>query len=331
MIKVIIETKRDTTMDLIERDHTTEIAQRLASFSRNAHGALSPNTERALRADIRVFSLWCAQNGLQALPATPETVASFIDEIGAQKKPATLRRYVSSISTFHRAAGLESPSGAQVVRLALKRQARSRGTRQRQAAPLTRRHVDQILGASGTTLTDRRNKALIAVAYDTLARRSELVALNVSDFEPSEDGSGTVMINRSKADQDGLGQARYIAADTMTLVRAWLDAADITDGPIFRRMHRGARVSDKRLSAGSVATIFRQLAKRAGLDPRAISGHSSRVGAAQDAIAAGLEMPMVMQMGGWKSPSMVARYSERLLASRSGSAKLAAMQGRTAD
>ena len=61
-----------------------------------------------------------------------------------------------------------------------------------------------------------------------------------------------------------------------------------------------------------------------------ISGHSSRVGAAQDMAASDrIEMPAIMQAGGWKSPQMVARYTQRQAARRSGAAKLAELQNRT--
>ena len=59
-----------------------------------------------------------------------------------------------------------------------------------------------------------------------------------------------------------------------------------------------------------------------------ISGHSCRVGGAQDMVAAGLELSEIMQAGGWRTPTMVARYSEKQIARRGAAAKLAAIQDR---
>ncbi|MCY4499362.1 MAG: hypothetical protein OXC14_19015 [Rhodospirillaceae bacterium] len=73
------------------------------------------------------------------------------------------------------------------------------------------------------------------------------------------------------------------------------------------------------------------MAHGAGLPQDAIaslSAHSARVGAAQDMIACGIEMPAILQAGRWKSTAMVNRYGERLLARRSGAAQLARIQGR---
>jgi hypothetical protein len=65
-----------------------------------ARGAYAGNTERALRADVTIFTAWCSDAGEIALPAVAATVAAFIDAIAALKAPATVRRYVSSIATL---------------------------------------------------------------------------------------------------------------------------------------------------------------------------------------------------------------------------------------
>ena len=73
------------------------------------------------------------------------------------------------------------------------------------------------------------------------------------------------------------------------------------------------------------------MARRAGLGAdivSGLSGHSTRVGAVQDMIASGIELPAILQAGRWKSTSMVNRYGERLLARRGGAAQLARLQRR---
>ncbi len=85
------------------------------------------------------------------------------------------------------------------------------------------------------------------------------------------------------------------------------------------------------LDESQVPRIYRAMAERAGLPApivQRLSGHSSRVGAAQDMIASGIGIPAIMQAGRWKSASMVQRYGERLLAKRNGAAQLARLQKR---
>jgi len=309
---------------------TLALALALARHAEAARGAYSPHTERALRADTAVFTGWCAANGFAALPAAAETVAAFIDAMGLAKAPATVRRYVASVAAMHRAARLPNPCVEDAVRLALKRLHRARGRAQAQAAPLTRDRVDRMLEAAGDGPRALRNRALLAVAYDSLYRRSELVALQCADLEQGSQGDGTLALRRSKTDTEGRGSTRYLAGDTMRAVLAWSEAAGHGDGALFRSVSKAGAIGGP-LDPGDVARVFKAMAAAAGLDASvvaAISGHSSRVGAAQDQVRHGVELPAVMQAGGWTTPAMVARYTARLDARRSGAAKLAMLQNR---
>lgn len=302
----------------------------LETHASQARGAYATNTERALRADIVIFTGWCDVADRAHLPASPATVAAFIDAMGETKAPATVRRYVSSVSTYHRAAGVQNPAESMGVKLALKRLHRAKGRAQAQAAPLNRQAVERMLDATPDTLQGLRNRAMAAVAYDTLARRSELVALQADDLEMGADGAATIIIQRSKTDQEGAGMVRYLAADTMRHVMAWREAASLTDGALFRAVGKGGRIGEA-LDGAEVSRIFKIMAKAAGMaasDVDRISGHSSRVGAAQDMVRHGVELPAVMQAGGWRTPEMVGRYTARLDARRSGAAKLAVLQNR---
>lgn len=75
-----------------------------------------------------------------------------------------------------------------------------------------------------------RNATLIAVTYDTLLRRSELVSLYVEDLQKGPDGSGTVLVRRSKTDQEGEGAIKYLAPDAMAHIDGWLSAARLAAG-----------------------------------------------------------------------------------------------------
>ncbi len=319
------------------------LIERLDEYARTAAGAFAQNTERALAADTRVFAAWCGANGHAMLPASPETVAAFIDAQAELKAPATVARYRASIAALHRAAGLENPCQAEAVRLAIRRMNRAKGRRQKQAEPLNRGSVERMLGRQGAALSqnaantpveaprliDQRDAALIAVAYDTLLRRSELVSLRIEDLQRGPDGSATILVRRTKTDQDGEGAVKYLAPDTLRHLDAWLAGAGFLSGPVFRPVDKLGRAGDAALEAQEVRRLFQKLAANAGVIlPRPPSGHSTRVGAAQDMLAAGLELGEVMQAGSWKSVTMVARYGERLLARRGAARKLATVQNR---
>ena len=120
-----------------------------------------------------------------------------------------------------------------------------------------------MLRASGDSLRALRELALLAVAYDTLMRESEAVALLISDLEFSPDGSGVVTIRRSKTDQEGQGMRRYIHIDTVSYLRQWLATAGHSHGAVFRSVPKGGRLGSA-LAAPEVARIFRRFAERAG-------------------------------------------------------------------
>ncbi len=206
---------------------------------------------------------------------------------------------------------------------------RRKGRRQEQAKGLTGALRERLLDATGEGLIDARNRALLAVAYDTLLRRGELVALQVADIVEEVDGAATVLVRRSKADPEGRGATVYLARDSVALVREWLERSGVAHGRLFRSLARGA--VGERLDASQVPRIFKAMAERAGLPVEVvgrISGHSTRVGAAQDMVAGGIGMAAILHAGRWKTPAMVNRYGEGLLARRSGAAQLARLQHR---
>ncbi len=90
----------------------------------------------------------------------------------------------------------------------------------------------------------------------------------------------------------------------------------------------GANFGRGALDAGDVARIFKRLADQAGIEADDISGHSTPVGAAQDLAAAGFGLPEILVAGGWRSPTMVGRYTERQAAAGGAMARLAQRQNR---
>ena len=302
----------------------------ISEWLESAAGALSRNTERALRSDLRVYSAWCRREGLRPWPARAVPLVRFIGAMARIKAPATVRRYVSSIVALHKAAGWKDPLANLTVRMAMQRMYRKQGRRQVQASGLTWPLRKRLLAASGDRLIDARNRALLAVAYDAMLRRSELVSLQVSDLSMEPDGSATLLVRRGKTDPQGEGSVLFLAPDTMDLVMEWLRQGDIGEGFVFRSIGKGGMPGGA-LDPGQVPRIYKSMAKNAGLGEdivAGLSGHSTRVGAVQDMIASGIGLPAILQAGRWKSTSMVNRYGERLLARRGGAAQLARLQRR---
>jgi integrase len=194
----------------------------------------------------------------------------------------------------------------------MRRALRTKPRRQKQALGLTRVLRDQLIAVCPDTLRGRRDRALIAVGYDTLCRRSELVSLRREDLSPLDNGAMSILVRRAKNDPFGDGRYGFLSQPTARLLMDWLDAAEIKQGSLFRRI-TGRWVGPDALHPYSVNRILKEAAKRAGLARNVVadlSGHSMRVGAAQDLMADGLGILPIMQAGGWKSTNVIGRYVE---------------------
>ncbi|ABK44183.1 phage integrase family protein [Magnetococcus marinus MC-1] len=265
-------------------------------------------THKARSSDAKRFVQWCQQQGVKALPASPETVTGYIEAMIQDKALATVRRYVSSISTLHSAVEMCNPAHSPEVRESLRKAADqcerpSKGTR-----PITREMVQRMVQATLGSTRDLRDVALLMVAYDTMLRRTEMVALDVANFHFGRDGFATVTCHSE--DDLALPTTRCIAPDTVRAVEAWMRASNTSTGPMFRSIDRAGVIGD-RLSDRGLVRAFKRLARQAGLDPEGISGLSCRVGAAGDMMKEGFRLKEVMQAGGWRSPVMVSRYHQQ--------------------
>jgi integrase len=303
----------------------------LLEWQAMAEGAYSANTLRARKADGAIFQAFCESRGEPFLPADPQTIRAFIeDRVKEGKKPATVKRYVATIARVHIAAGLLNPCSSEAVRLGLKKMGRETSARQHQAHPLGWKDIKEFIEGAGEGLRADRERAMLCVAYETLARRGELVALEVRDIDFHPDGTGQALICRGKTDAEGQGRAAYLSRETVRWLKIWLEHAGISEGAVFRRLIGQTQVGGS-LNPGSIAPIFKRVAQWIGMPARfvaEVSGHSTRVGAAQDLAELDIDLAAITQAGGWKSPRMPLQYAEKINAARSGMARAAATAGR---
>jgi integrase len=308
--------------------------ERLREWQGMAEGAYSANTLRAQKADGAIFQAFCERRGESFLPADPKTIRAFIEhEVNSNKKPATVRRYIATIGRAHIGAGLLNPCSGEAVRLGLKRMGRETSARQDQARALGWKEIKDFIVSAGQGLRADRERALLCVAYETLARRGELVAFEVRDIDFHPDGTGQALIRRGKTDAEGRGRVAYLSRETVKWLKIWLEHAKISEGAVFRRLIGRDEIGDA-LHPGSVAPIFKRVAQWIGMPARfvaEVSGHSTRVGAAQDLAELDIDLAAITQAGGWKSTRMPLKYAEKINAARSGMAKAAERMGRESE
>ncbi len=276
-------------------------------------GAYAESTIRAYRADIQCFVNWCSSNGKRPFPANPKLIARFISEDADLSSTSTIKRRLAAISKIHRLLKLTNPIQDEEVKLALRRAFRGKFARPKQALGLTAKMRDKLIEAcSDGSMTAKRDRALISVGYDTLSRRSELSAICLEDIIFSDRGGSKVIIRRAKNDQYGQGRVAYISNKSTNFLKAWIKAAKIDSGPLFRSIKHN-KIHTKAIHPHSINRIIKKAAEKAGMSQQEISnlsGHSMRVGTAQDMMIAGLDILPIMAAGGWKTTNVVARYIE---------------------
>ena len=276
--------------------------------------AYALNTIRAYRTDFEEFIIFCNENKLLALPAKPTTVAKFTESVtNTNISSASIRRKLVSIAAIHRWADLNDPTKSPEVKLAIRKMHRKLGRLCAQAEPINKDRLQLMLSATQNDLRGKRDCTLLLLAYDTMRRRSELSSLLISDIRATNTGA-SILLRRSKTDQERLGTWLHITDPTYRQIQAWIIDANILNGKILRGIKGNKKITNG-LTGAQIGRIFKRLAGSAGIDNETvsqISGHSIRVGAAQDLLIAGASLPQIMAKGGWTKVDTVMRYIEKI-------------------
>lgn len=310
------------------------VLERLGSWSADFAEGSAPATVKAVRSDWTQYLTWCEANRATPLPASVEQLETFLSAaIDKGRKRATVDRYLYTVGLVHIAAGLPSPSKdpdwpVKWKKLIRRLKATGLNTR-KQAGELDMASISAILASLGDTPRDLRDAALLSIASDTLCRESELVAIRIEHLHHNRRrNTWSLRVPFSKTNQDGAEQDyRFVSLATMERIRAWQRIANINEGHLFRSTTRRPKanpdISDVALHPQEVARIFRRRAHAAGLENAwSISGHSARIGSANDLAEHGATGAQIQLAGGWKTDRMVTYYTRRSQAGMNAMADL---------
>ena len=303
------------TSDALDR-----LAPELESARRYAVRALAPRTVETYAEQWRYFVGWCAGHGVEPLPAAPTTLAAYLaGQADAGKSASTISVSASAIRRAHSVAGHADPSTHPMVRETAAGVRRVVLRAQKQSAPAEVADVRAMVAALDASPSNGlgrvRDRALLLVGFACALRRGELVALDVADVEFVAAGMA-VTVRQSKTDQEGVGcvlsirYGQHPESCPVRALRAWLDAAGIVDGAIFRSTKTHGQIGD-RVTSDYVARIVKKAATKAGIDASKFSWHSLRSGWATSAAKAGVNDRAIMDRGRWTSRTTVDRYVRR--------------------
>lgn len=271
-------------------------------------GAFAKNTIRAYKSDFIQYQTWCLQNKLNAIPASAEIMATYIDYLSENNKSATIRRRINSLGTVLKLSKNHDPTKQPEVILALKRMHRKIGRAQEQATPLTKSLLNQLLNNCDNSIMGIRNQVLLRLGYETMRRRSELCAFNFEDIDYAPNGKLIIRLNFSKTDQYGTGKVLPISEELLILTKKWKTLVSC-EGYILRSINKHGHIGDS-LNPASISTILKTLQEglKFGSNQQPLSGHSFRVGAALDLLEQGEPLEKIMLRGGWQSDSTAMKY-----------------------
>jgi integrase len=301
--------------------------------------ALSDDTLRSRRTDLRRFATWCSQAGVEAFrsdEALADLMEQHLEAVGQDYSIGTVRRVGTSLTALAEGLGSDRAArGARERRRLAVRSAAKAGAARGLRHEKHRLTLDQltafrqaILNAETGAVRKARDLAILSVMCDVLARRSEVSGFTLADLDL---GHGTILISRSKTDQEGKG-VRYALSDgTLRELERWLDVSgldriacdDRSRLPLFCGMRTGGKLLIGRsgvpepLAGRSVARIMGEYGDRIGI--KGVSGHTIRRTMARLLREGGTPEDEIVSLGRWSSLEQMRDYAG-LCAPRKGAA-----------
>jgi len=260
----------------------------------------------------------------------PEEVASWLRIDGVLRStgphaPQTVQRRLASWSTLHRWKGLDGPFGSPSLKTAMRLAVRAADRSRRRKSPtaVTRDVLDAMLTTCSTaSLVDLRDRAILLVGFASGGRRrSELADLRVERLrdeepvpvDPNDPASAllpcmAIRLGRTKTSSADDDRFAVIAGRPVEALKAWLAAARIEAGPVFRSIDRWGNLDGKALSAQTINAIVKKRAGLAGIEPGKVSAHGLRSGYLTEAARQGVSLPEAMAQSQHRSVQQAARY-----------------------
>ena len=244
----------------------------------------------------------------------------FLKSVGPHA-PATVRRRLANWSTLTKWRGLDgaftSPALKSAIRHAVRAVPRTR--RRKSAKAVTGDVLAKLLATcAGDGLRDLRDRAILMVAFASGGRRrSEIAGLRVEQLtiEPPiemPDGpplpSLAIHLGRTKTSSGEQDDTVYLTSRPVDALNAWMTAAKIDRGSVFRGIGRWGTVSKRALDPQSINAILKQRAEMAGLDSGEFSAHGLRSGYLTEAANRGIPLPEAMEQSRHRSVQQASSY-----------------------
>jgi site-specific recombinase XerD len=272
-------------------------------------GRLAPGSRRTMRAALDVVAGMLTSGSADAQTLNwagvryqhAQAVRSGLAE---RYKPATVNKALSGLRGVLREAWRLGLITSEVYRRAADLEA-VKGESLPPGRALSAGELKALLGACSAdeTAAGARDAALLALLYGAGLRRSEAVALDVSDYDLN---TGMLAVRHGKGNRDRVVYATNGAADALT---DWLAVRGCDDGPLFLPVNKGGVVGDHRLTGQAVLYILRRRALQGAV--ARLTPHDLRRTFVSDLLDAGADIVTVQHLAGHAQITTTARYDRR--------------------
>ena len=285
-----------------------DLAEKVKQYGRKGlEGAV--NTQRAYKADLRDFNLWCETHEQIPFPVSPETLAAYVSHLADTCKWATINRRLAAVSKLHQLNNMETPTQNRTFRVVMEGIKRTKGIRQKQAPAFKINELKSIFRELDVESNGKlRDKAILLLGFTGAFRRSELVALNVNDLTFTEEGL-IISLAKSKTNQYGDYEEKAIFYSPEAILcpirtlKAWMGRLEKDSMPLFVRVRKGDRITTNRLTDTTVNNLVKSYF---GTD---YSAHSLRASFITIAKINGADDSEIMRQSKHKTSAMIQRYT----------------------
>lgn len=280
-------------------------------------GSLAAGSRRTMRQALDVVAAMI-ERGATALTCSWERVeyaevAAVRAKLAARYAPSTANKLLAALRGVLRAAFLLGGIGAdQYGRVVQVKPVR--GTRLPNGRALVLAEVKALFNVCDPeTPGGARDAALLAILVACGLRRSEIVTLDLGDF----DATAGMLRVRGKGNRE---RTCFVVGRARAALDGWLRYCDSGPGPLFTPVNKGGTVIARRMTDQSVLDIVQRLARRAGL--ASVSPHDFRRTLIGSMLTAGIDLATVARVVGHAQVATTARYDRRGDAAKRRAAEL---------
>ena len=228
--------------------------------------------------------------------------------------PATLDRRISSWRSFHRMKNLASPFEAPLLRQARMkgRRAVAHRARRKSANPITREVLEAMLATCDNSLRGIRDRAVLMLGWASGGRRrSELAGLMRADISLADypaDGVIWLALVETKTTRRGQTPRLVLKGRAAEALAFWVEAAPVTDGPLFRPITRNDDALERALSPDGIYQIVQKRLLAAGYPKGFATPHGLRSGFLTQAALDGAPIQAAMRLSLHRSVAQAQLY-----------------------